>query len=80
MPAGTDFVTITMREALRDAMAEQMRRDKDVFVMGEEVAQQDLPPRDGIGEQNRHRAVFGFPGDGVEAHEEGEERDQVDRE
>ena len=28
-----------MREALRDAMAEEMRRDKDVFLMGEEVAQ-----------------------------------------
>ena len=33
------MVTITMREALRDAMAEEMRRDKDVFVMGEEVAE-----------------------------------------
>jgi pyruvate dehydrogenase E1 component beta subunit len=32
-------VTQTMREALRDAMAEEMRRDKDVFLMGEEVAQ-----------------------------------------
>jgi pyruvate dehydrogenase E1 component beta subunit len=31
--------TQTMREALRDAMAEEMRRDKDVFLMGEEVAQ-----------------------------------------
>ena len=30
---------ITLREALRDAMAEEMRRDKDVFVMGEEVAE-----------------------------------------
>ena len=30
---------MTMREALRDAMAEEMRRDKDVFVMGEEVAE-----------------------------------------
>ncbi len=29
----------TVREALRDAMAEEMRRDKDVFLMGEEVAQ-----------------------------------------
>jgi pyruvate dehydrogenase E1 component subunit beta len=36
---GTDTVTQTMREALRDAMAEEMRRDKDVFLMGEEVAQ-----------------------------------------
>ena len=33
------IVTQTMREALRDAMAEEMRRDKDVFLMGEEVAQ-----------------------------------------
>ena len=39
VPAGTEMVTMTMREALRDAMAEEMRRDKDVFVMGEEVAE-----------------------------------------
>jgi pyruvate dehydrogenase E1 component beta subunit len=39
IPAGTEMVTMTMREALRDAMAEEMRRDKDVFVMGEEVAE-----------------------------------------
>ena len=39
LPAGTEFVTQTMREALRDAMAEEMRRDPDVFLMGEEVAQ-----------------------------------------
>jgi pyruvate dehydrogenase E1 component beta subunit len=32
-------VSLTVREALRDAMAEEMRRDKDVFVMGEEVAE-----------------------------------------
>ena len=32
-------VTVTVREALRDAMAEEMRRDGDVFVMGEEVAE-----------------------------------------
>ena len=36
---GTEMVTMTMREALRDAMAEEMRRDSDVFLMGEEVAQ-----------------------------------------
>jgi pyruvate dehydrogenase E1 component beta subunit len=36
---GTEAVTQTMREALRDGMAEEMRRDKDVFLMGEEVAQ-----------------------------------------
>ncbi|NBU14449.1 MAG: biotin/lipoyl-binding protein, partial [Alphaproteobacteria bacterium] len=39
IPAGTEFVTQTMREALRDAMAEEMRRDGDVYVMGEEVAE-----------------------------------------
>ena len=39
VPAGTEFVTQTIREALRDAMAEEMRRDPDVFVMGEEVAE-----------------------------------------
>jgi len=32
-------MTVTVREALRDAMAEEMRRDKEVFLMGEEVAQ-----------------------------------------
>src|SRR5438067_711675 len=37
--AGTEMATMTVREALRDAMAEEMRRDKDVFVMGEEVAE-----------------------------------------
>jgi pyruvate dehydrogenase E1 component beta subunit len=36
---GTEMVTQTMREALRDAMAEEMRRDPDVLLMGEEVAQ-----------------------------------------
>ncbi|MGA0562894.1 pyruvate dehydrogenase complex E1 component subunit beta [Ancylobacter sp. VNQ12] len=39
VPEGTEFVNQTMREALRDAMAEEMRRDGDVFVMGEEVAE-----------------------------------------
>ena len=39
IPEGTEMVIMTMREALRDAMAEEMRRDKDVFVMGEEVAE-----------------------------------------
>jgi pyruvate dehydrogenase E1 component beta subunit len=37
--AGVETTNQTMREALRDAMAEEMRRDKDVFLMGEEVAQ-----------------------------------------
>jgi len=39
IPEGTEMVTMTMREALRDAMAEEMRRDPEVFVMGEEVAE-----------------------------------------
>jgi pyruvate dehydrogenase E1 component beta subunit len=38
-PEGTEFVTQTVRDALRDAMAEEMRRDENVFLMGEEVAQ-----------------------------------------
>ncbi|MBN8964919.1 MAG: pyruvate dehydrogenase complex E1 component subunit beta, partial [Rhizobiales bacterium] len=39
VPEGTEMVTMTVREALRDAMAEEMRRDASVFVMGEEVAE-----------------------------------------
>ena len=39
IPAGTEMVSMTIREALRDAMAEEMRRDPDVFIMGEEVAE-----------------------------------------
>ena len=39
MPEGTSLVSQTVREALRDAMAEEMRRDDRVFVMGEEVAE-----------------------------------------
>jgi pyruvate dehydrogenase E1 component beta subunit len=39
IPAGTSLVKITVRDALRDAMAEEMRRDESVFLMGEEVAQ-----------------------------------------
>jgi pyruvate dehydrogenase E1 component beta subunit len=39
IPAGTNMRSITVREALRDAMAEEMRRDGRVFVMGEEVAE-----------------------------------------
>ncbi|WP_058320575.1 pyruvate dehydrogenase complex E1 component subunit beta [Sinorhizobium sp. GL28] len=39
IPAGTEMVTMTVREALRDAMAEEMRLSDDVFVMGEEVAE-----------------------------------------
>jgi pyruvate dehydrogenase E1 component beta subunit len=39
VPDGTPLTATTVREALRDAMAEEMRRDERVFVMGEEVAQ-----------------------------------------
>src|SRR5258707_7765568 len=39
LPQGVKLVKVTVRDALRDAMAEEMRRDKDVFLMGEEVAQ-----------------------------------------
>ncbi|WP_255356979.1 pyruvate dehydrogenase complex E1 component subunit beta [Caulobacter sp. Root655] len=39
IPAGTPMKKITVRDALRDAMAEEMRRDDKVFLMGEEVAQ-----------------------------------------
>jgi len=39
IPPGTNMVRVTLREALRDAMAEEMRRDERVFVMGEEVAE-----------------------------------------
>jgi pyruvate dehydrogenase E1 component beta subunit len=39
VPPGTNMVKLTLREALRDAMAEEMRRDERVFVMGEEVAE-----------------------------------------
>ena len=38
-PEGTEMVEQTVRAALRDAMSEEMRRDEDVFVMGEEVAE-----------------------------------------
>ena len=39
IPEGTAMVRLTVREALRDAMAEEMRKDDRVFVMGEEVAE-----------------------------------------
>jgi pyruvate dehydrogenase E1 component beta subunit len=39
VPEGTEMVTMTVREALREAMSEEMRRDPDVFLMGEEVGQ-----------------------------------------
>ena len=39
IPEGTSFTSTSVREALRDAMAEEMRADDRVFVMGEEVAE-----------------------------------------
>ncbi|MGH6924100.1 MAG: pyruvate dehydrogenase complex E1 component subunit beta [Propylenella sp.] len=39
VPEGVEMAEMTVREALRDAMAEEMRRDPDVFVIGEEVAE-----------------------------------------
>ncbi|MCR8723641.1 pyruvate dehydrogenase complex E1 component subunit beta [Frigidibacter sp. ROC022] len=38
-PAGTEMKTMTVREALREAMAEEMRRDDRVYLMGEEVGE-----------------------------------------
>jgi pyruvate dehydrogenase E1 component beta subunit len=39
VPEGTEMVTMTVREAIREAMAEEMRRDPSVFLIGEEVGQ-----------------------------------------
>ena len=38
-PEGTEMVSTTVRDALRDAIAEEMRADETVFIMGEEVAE-----------------------------------------
>jgi len=39
IPEGAEMITMTVREALRQAMSEEMRRDSSVFLMGEEVGQ-----------------------------------------
>ncbi|MDB5614813.1 MAG: pdhB [Devosia sp.] len=39
LPAGVEMVEMTVRQALNEAMAEELRRDKDVFIIGEEVAE-----------------------------------------
>jgi pyruvate dehydrogenase E1 component beta subunit len=39
VPAGTEMTQMTVRDALREAMAEEMRRDPSVFLIGEEVGQ-----------------------------------------
>ena len=76
IPAGTKMVKTTVRDALRDAMAEEMRRDPDVFLMGEEVAQYQgayKVSRDLLQEFGDRRVIdtpiteYGFTGLGVGA-------------
>jgi pyruvate dehydrogenase E1 component beta subunit len=76
LPAGVTLVKVTVRDALRDAMAEEMRRDPDVFLMGEEVAQYQgayKVSRDLLQEFGDRRVVdtpiteYGFTGLGVGA-------------
>jgi len=76
VPTGTEFERLTVREALRDAMAEEMRRDETVFLMGEEVAyyQGAYKVSQGLLEEFGDRRVFdtpitehGFAGVGVGA-------------
>jgi pyruvate dehydrogenase E1 component beta subunit len=76
IPEGAKLVRITVRDALRDAMAEEMRRDGDVFLMGEEVAQYQgayKVSRDLLQEFGDKRVIdtpiteYGFTGLGVGA-------------
>ncbi|HKR88965.1 MAG TPA: pyruvate dehydrogenase complex E1 component subunit beta [Phenylobacterium sp.] len=76
LPAGTNLIRQTVRDALRDAMAEEMRRDGDVFLMGEEVAQYQgayKVSRDLLQEFGDRRVIdtpiteYGFAGLGVGA-------------
>ncbi len=76
IPAGTKLIKTTVRDALRDAMAEEMRRDPDVFLMGEEVAQYQgayKVSRDLLQEFGDKRVIdtpiteYGFTGLGVGA-------------
>jgi pyruvate dehydrogenase E1 component beta subunit len=76
LPEGVKLVKVTVRDALRDAMAEEMRRDPDVFLMGEEVAQYQgayKVSRDLLQEFGDRRVVdtpiteYGFAGLGVGA-------------
>ena len=76
LPAGTSLIKQTVRDALRDAMAEEMRRDADVFLMGEEVAQYQgayKVSRDLLQEFGEDRVIdtpiteYGFAGLGVGA-------------
>ncbi|MGC1181149.1 MAG: pyruvate dehydrogenase complex E1 component subunit beta [Methyloceanibacter sp.] len=76
IPPGTEMVAMTVREALRDAMAEEMRADDRVFVMGEEVGQYQgaYKVTQGLLEEFGERRVqdtpiteYGFAGVGVGA-------------
>jgi pyruvate dehydrogenase E1 component beta subunit len=76
LPEGVTLVKTTVRDALRDAMAEEMRRDKAVFLMGEEVAQYQgayKVSRDLLQEFGDKRVIdtpiteYGFAGLGVGA-------------
>ena len=76
IPAGAKLNKTTVRDALRDAMAEEMRRDPDVFLMGEEVAQYQgayKVSRDLLQEFGERRVIdtpiteYGFTGLGVGA-------------
>jgi pyruvate dehydrogenase E1 component beta subunit len=76
IPADAKLVRTTVRDALRDAMAEEMRRDPDVLLMGEEVAQYQgayKVSRDLLQEFGDRRVVdtpiteYGFAGLGVGA-------------
>ena len=46
--------------------------------MGDEFAEQDFPARDGIGQKQGEGAAFDLAGDGVERHQKGQKRDEVD--
>ena len=76
LPDGTSLIKQTVRDALRDAMAEEMRRDEAVFLMGEEVAQYQgayKVSRDLLQEFGDRRVIdtpiteYGFAGVGVGA-------------
>ncbi|HEY0646680.1 pyruvate dehydrogenase complex E1 component subunit beta [Phenylobacterium sp.] len=76
LPDGVKLVKTTIRDALRDAMAEEMRRDDTVFLMGEEVAQYQgayKVSRDLLQEFGDKRVIdtpiteYGFAGLGVGA-------------
>jgi pyruvate dehydrogenase E1 component beta subunit len=76
LPVGAKLIRQTVRDALRDAMAEEMRRDEAVFLMGEEVAQYQgayKVSRDLLQEFSDRRVIdtpiteYGFAGLGVGA-------------